>query len=282
MVLTMLNPNPPIAHPALVPFLRLKRFWVGLPFLCLLLLAPGLRSRAADQPPPSRLPERWLFVWDDLTKPEALSRMIARFPRAAAAGYNGVAFSYNIAASQAAALREAARQNHLQLIAIVMGGAHDRNYTEGVPVRDALFVARGGMATLQPDNPTKLLNGDFEDVADQHFHGWTMQDDPAVTTFADHATVHGGQTSLRMQDMGRNPSGHCRLAQPIKLQPYRQYRISFWVKTEDLSPADAEVKVLTDDTTEMISFQSFHVDPTQDWQQYDLVFNSLGHEHGRL
>ena len=282
MVLTMLNPNPPIAHPALVPFLRLKRFWVGLPFLCLLLLAPGLRSRAADQPPPSRLPERWLFVWDDLTKPEALSRMIARFPRAAAAGYNGVAFSYNIAASQAAALREAARQNHLQLIAIVMGGAHDRNYTEGVPVRDALFVARGGMATLQPDNPTKLLNGDFEDVADQHFPGWTMQDDPGVTTFADHVTVHGGQTSLRMQDMGRNPSGHCRLAQPIKLQPYRQYRISFWVKTENLSPADAEVKVLTDDTTEMISFQSFHVNPTQDWQHYDLVFNSLGHQHGRL
>ena len=261
---------------------RFKTVRAGLPLVGLLWLGLALPSYAGDQALAPRLQERWWFNFGDLTQPEEVSRMIARFPGAAAAGYNGVVFSYNIAPAKAAELRQAAKQNGLDLIAMVMGGAHDRNDTEGVPVRDALFVVHGSTATLQPDNPTRLLNGDFEEVADQHFKGWTMQDDEGVTTFADHATVHGGKTSLRMQDIGRNPHAHCRLAQGIKLQPYRQYRITFWVKTEDLAPADAEIKVLSDDTTDTISFQTFHVDRTQDWKRYDLVFNSLGHEHGRL
>ena len=96
------------------------------------------------------LQKRWLFVWRDMSNPEEVERMIARFPRAAAAGYNGVAFSYNIAPGTAAKLRQAAKQNGLDLIAIVMGGAHDRNYAEGVLVQDALFVAHDGAARCSP------------------------------------------------------------------------------------------------------------------------------------
>src|SRR5204862_6591660 len=79
--------------------------------------------------PGARFQKRWLFIWRDLTKPEEVERMIARFPAAAAAGYNGVVFSYNIAPSKAGKLRETAKQHGLVLIAIVMGNAHDRNYT---------------------------------------------------------------------------------------------------------------------------------------------------------
>ena len=46
--------------------------------------------------------KRWLFVWRDMSDPKEVDRMIARFPRAQAAGYNGVAFSYNIPAEKAA------------------------------------------------------------------------------------------------------------------------------------------------------------------------------------
>ena len=208
--------------------------------------------------------------------------MIARFPEAKASGYNGAAFSYNIAEPKAAALKEAARRNGLDLIAIVMGGAHDRNYVEGLPVKDASFVARDGRAAFQPDNPTQVRNGDFEDVSGNHFKGFSFQDDEGVTTFADHDVVHGGKTSLRMQDIGKNQYQHCRLSQPLALRPFRQYRISFWVKTENLSPADAEVKVLAEGAQQGISFQTFHVEGTQDWKHYDLVFNSGDHEKGIL
>ena len=256
--------------------------WMGLLLAYLVCLMSWLPANAAESDSASRTQKRWLFVWRDLTKPEEVDRMIARFPRAAAAGYNGVVFSYNVAPAKAARLAEAAKQNRLDLVAIVMGNAHDRNYTEGVLVKDALFVAHDGIAALQPDNPTRLLNGDFEDVAGNHFKGWTMQDDEGLTTFADHEVVHGGKASLRMENIGKNQYRHCRLAQPLKLQPHRQYHISFWVKTEGLSPADAEVKVLTADAQHAISFQTFRVEPTQDWKRYDLVFNSLDNQEARL
>ena len=255
---------------------------IGVVVLCLGWLAPVPAAFAAENASPSRLQKRWFFVWREMSKPEEVERMIARFPGAAAAGYNGVVFSHNIAPGRAARLRQAAQQNGLDLVAIVMGGAHDRNYTEGVLVQDALFVAHDGAAELQPDNPTRLLNGDFEEAAGNHFKGWTMQDDEGVTTFADHETAHGGKTSLRMENLARNEAHHCRIMQSIQLQPHRQYHVSFWVKTEGLVSVEPEVKVLAAGADAAISFQSFHCDATQDWKHYDLAFNSLGYQAGRL
>jgi hypothetical protein len=249
------------------------------------IIAPALAgcSLAQQSPLPRQtMQKRWLFVWRDMSDPKEVDRMIARFPQAQADGYNGVVFSPNIPAEKAAAVRAAAKQYGLDLIAIVMGGTHDPNYVEGVLSRDALFVAHNGIATFQPDNPTKVVNGDFEEVTDNHFGGWAFQDDEGVTTFADHQVVHGGKTALRMENVGKNQYRHCRLAQPIALQPHRQYRVSFWVKTEDLVPADPEVKILTPDSRYGISFQTFHVEPTQDWTHYDLVFNSLDNDSAML
>lgn len=240
--------------------------------------SPALtRSDTAPDAPHalSRMQKRWLFIWQDMTDPKAVDRVIARFPRAKADGYNGVVFSYNVAPAKAAEFKQAAKQNGLELIAAVMGGFHDRNDVEGVLCRDALFVVHGGKVNFQPDNPTQVHNGDFEDVNGNHFNGWGFQDDEGVTTFADHEVIHDGKTSLRMESFGKNQYQHCRISQPLKLQPYRQYRISFWLKTENLVQAEPEVKVLTPDTTRSVSFQSFHADKTQDWKHYDLVFNSL-------
>jgi tetratricopeptide (TPR) repeat protein len=39
---------------------------------------------------------------------------------------------------------------------------------------------------------------------------------------------------------------------------------------------------LSSDAQHSISFQTFHVEKTQDWKQYQLVFNSLDHNEGRL
>ncbi|NLC57319.1 MAG: hypothetical protein GX774_10815 [Armatimonadetes bacterium] len=230
---------------------------------------------------PAGLQKRWLFVWRDMSNPREVDRMIARFPRAKAAGYNGVAFSYNVPREKAAELRDAAKQHGLDLIAIVMGGSRDRNYMEGVLAKDAVFVARGGTATLEPDRP-RVANADFEEVEGNRFRGWTLQDDVGVTTFADHEVVHSGKTSLRMESIGKNEHRHCRLSQPIQLQPYRQYHISVWVKTENLVPADPEVKVLTSDSAHSVSFQTFRVARTQDWRQYHIVFNSLENREARL
>src|SRR3954452_12813534 len=74
----------------------------------------------------SPMQKRWLFVWRNVDDPKEVERMIARFPAAAPAGYNGVAFSHDVAPTKATELTEAAKRNKLELIAIVMGGAKDR------------------------------------------------------------------------------------------------------------------------------------------------------------
>lgn len=251
-------------------------FWAG----------HGLSADPAATAPPaktsSRLEKRWLFVWRNLRDAKEVDRMVARFPRAAADGYNGVVFSPNVPAAKASEIVQAASSNHLALINIVMGGVHDRNYAEGVLATNVLFVAQEGRAAFRPDPAPTVLNGGFEQVTGNRFKNWPMQDDEGVTTFAEHEMVHSGKTSLRMENIGRNEHQHCRLAQPLKLQPHRQYLITFWVKTENLTPADAEVKVLSADAGRAISFQTFRVARTQDWKRYELVFNSLEHTDGRI
>jgi hypothetical protein len=243
-------------------------------FFFIAVCALALSSGGSVKQPSSRTQKRWLFFTSNLTDPKEVDKMIARFPAAQADGYNGIVCSADVAPEKAPDLKTAAKAHKLDIICTVMGGAHDRNYVEGVPVVDALFVVHGGTAIHQPDNPTQVQNGDFESASDNKFLGWGWQDDIGVTTFADHDVVHGGKTSLRMESIGKNANGLCRISQPIKLQPHRQYHISVWIKTENLSPAVPEIKVLTNTPQGCVSWQTFHVDATQDWKPVDLVFNS--------
>ncbi len=267
-----------------------SRFWVRGRILLLLSMLLSVCAGAAPRSEPAPLGtvaaptmhRHWLFVWRDMSDPKEVDRMIARFPRAQADGYNGVVFSPNIPPAKAPELRQAAKKYGLDLVAIVMGNSHDRNYTEGVLSQDALFVPHDGVATFHPDNPTRVLNADFEEAGGNHFKRWGFQDDEGVTTFADHDVVHGGKTSLRMESIGKNEARHARIMQPLALQPHRQYRLSFWVKTENMVPADPEVKVLTADSGRSLCFQTFHAEKTQDWTHYDLVFNSLDNSKGLL
>jgi hypothetical protein len=132
------------------------------------------------------------------------------------------------------------------------------------------------------DSPARIINGDFEEFAGNHFAKWGFQDDEGVTTFVDQEVKHGGKASLRMENIGKNQHRHCRISQSIKLQPYRQYRISVWLKIENLSPADPEVKVLTPNAPNGISFQTFRVENTQGWRQHNIVFNSLNNTDARF
>jgi len=222
----------------------------------------------------SRLEHRWLFVWSDLSAPSEVDRVIARLPRAHADGFNGLVVPSHVDAGRAPALRDAAAANGLDLVAIVMSGAADRNDVEGVPATDVPFLVNRGAATLRPDRSVGLLNGDFEASAGDHAAGW-RQDGDGVTTFVDHATAHGGGASLRLDSARISWFHHARVTQQVTLQPHRQYHLSFWIKTVGLGAAAPEAAVRALDTLRPVSFQTFHVAPTQDWTRYDLVFNSF-------
>ena len=185
-------------------------------------MACGAAGRAT-QPAARPLPYRWLFVWQGMRDPAQVDRMIARFPRAQADGYNGVVFPYDIPAGKATELREAAAAHHLDLIPVVMGLPHDQNYYEGVPVKEALFVAHGKVAVFAPDPvASPARGGDFENVSGDRFPDWS-QENEGQSVFADHSVVHGGKTAVRMENMlSAHRAGNFRFYQQVTLQPFRR------------------------------------------------------------
>lgn len=107
---------------------------------CALLALPVYAGEPTTPTP--ALQHRWLFVWRDVGDGQEVDRLIARLPRAQAAGSNGVVVSPAMAPAKAAEFRAAARRHGLDIVAIVMGNSRDRNCTEGLPVHDARFVVR--------------------------------------------------------------------------------------------------------------------------------------------
>ncbi len=154
---------------------------------------------------------------------------------------------------------------------------HNPNLIEGQPVVDAEFLVNDRVADVVQDPSTVIINGDFESHSGDSFTGWYQMDQAGVSTFADTSVFHSGGTSIRFENFSAgNPTGNDRIRQTISVKPWQCYAVSFWLKTENLSPvgslgftvfsADAEFKQLT--------FLTYKIQPTQDWTQYYLIFNS--------
>jgi hypothetical protein len=158
--------------------------------------------------------------------------------------------------------------------------SHEPNLAEGMPVRDALFVVSGREARAKADPSIRIVNGDFEQSERNNILAWAPETaKPGTSVFSDSEVVHGGKRSIRMQDfrMG-NANGSCRLTQPIRLTPFRQYRLTVWVKTQDLKPAEqAGVSLFMHAAwagARHLSYAPLEVKPTQDWTLHQFVFNS--------
>ncbi|MEW6756382.1 MAG: hypothetical protein AB1505_36230, partial [Candidatus Latescibacterota bacterium] len=268
-------------------------------------LALGIScATQAEGADPARRPtaRRWLFVMRTMRDAREMERTIALFPQAKAAGYNAVVLSdrnlYQLDQAEPSylenvrKLQQAAFSNGLDLIPCVMpigySGAivgRDPNLAEGIPVKDALLVVQGREARLVAD-PAVSLAGDFEQSQDNRFAGWEMQDNVGASTFADHDVLHGGHTSVRMENISQaEPKwGHSRFMQRVKVSPWRQYHLSAWVKTQDFEATESP-RLLALAPTEQerdIGDLPVRVQRTQDWKRYDLLFNSLSFDEVRI
>ncbi len=215
-------------------------------FLAVVLSFP-IDGRAQDKP--ARYSRRWFYASHNLLDDKQVERLLALIQRARQAGYNGVVLADDKFAvldrmpeayfSNAQRIRRAAREAQIEIIPSVFpigySGrllAHDPNLAEGMPAVDIPFVVRGREAVLVQEPTARIANGDLERADGDRFSGFTLQDDPGKTTFADHRVVHGGTTSLRIEDDGRgNPNRNYRIAQRIRVRPHACYRFSAWVKT---------------------------------------------------
>jgi len=255
-------------------------------------LAASAPLARADEAP--RYARRWFYAAFNLQVEKNADELVVLLGRAGKAGYNGVVLAdYKLNVLDRVPphyfknldrVKAAADRAGIEIIPAVFpigysNGllAHDPNLAEGLPVTDAPFVAKRGEAVLATDGAAHFVNGDLEDVKGDRFAGFSFQDDPGTTTFADRDTTHGGKVACRMQDPGKGTShGNCRLSQRVKLRPHACYRFSCWVKTKDLRPAGGfRLLALGKGGQALTFFSEGALKPTEDWKNVEVVFNSL-------
>lgn len=184
-------------------------------------------------------------------------------------------------------VKSATRKGFVEIIPDVSGLGrsegvlrHNRDLAEGYPVIDAPFVVAGDTAAFLPDGRAGLPNGDFEDAAGDRFSGWTWQESPGVTTFADAQTVYSGRQSVRMENFTANaPHGNSRFYREMEVLPHRNYYFSVYTRTKALVSSSgattAVIGVRPDGSTRELNYAAYELNGTRDWTRLETNFNSL-------
>lgn len=259
------------------------------------LAAAGLKPARAEKPV---YPFRWVWVSSGLSSDGQVEeiRTIAR--TASEHGLNGMVLSAGLdridlqpAAwfNRVEQVKQIAADARLELIPNIFsagyGGsviAHNRNLAEGIPVRDALFVVQNGEARLVADPPVAFANPGFEEQSNGRATGYNFHDRPGEVSFIDREVFHSGSASLRFENFGNFEYGHGRVMQEIAVRPNRQYRVTVWVKSDELAPANVfRVQVLAADGRALAPWDP-KLPRTTDWRKLTLGFNSLGYEKVRI
>lgn len=240
-----------------------------------------------------QLEYRWINVQTHLGSEDNVKQILDVMQRAKNAGYNGVLLiDWQIGMidmvpesyiDQFRLLKKTADDLGLEIYPVVISIsagnpilAHNPNLAEGLPVRDALFIVNGGQASLVPEPAVDISEGGFEDVSDNSYTGWDYQDGLGNVTFIDTLVKHSGKQSLRLEATGRN-----QVIKRMDVSPFRQYHLSLWLKTQDLKNVDGLfnniIGIDQDGFERRLDCTNWKVNSTQDWTQYDFVFNSLNH-----
>jgi hypothetical protein len=239
----------------------------------------------------------WIFGWN-LDKDSDVTEISEVLATAGKSHFNGAVFSLGLDTLSKKSpeyfrrlqqISKSCDQNGLDFIpsgfSIGYGGgvlAFNPNLAEGLPVVDAPFVVQGGVARLATTNSVQFKNGDFEDFKGNTFKGFDFHDQPGEISFADTEVHHSGRGSLRLENFTGNQYGHARVMQTVRVQPHRCYRLTVWVKTEGMQPADAfNVEVLAGSDRDLAP-RKFDVPSTTDWRKLSTIFNSMNFDQIRV
>jgi len=244
-------------------------------------------------------PDRWVYVSRGLGSDESVEQIRGIVKTMSEHGLNGMVLAAGLdglsrrSPDYLRRLQEVKRfcqEYKVEIIPIIFsvgyGGSilgQNPNLAAGLPVKDALFVVENNEARLVADPPVNIANGGFEEFEGDRFKGYDLQDRPGQISFADHETVKEGKTSLRFENFGELDFkyGHARIMQKVDVHPYRYYRVTFWVKTDGLSPQNAFRMLVLADGREL-SFYDPQVPRTTDWRKVTFPFNSLNYDRVKL
>jgi Secretion system C-terminal sorting domain/Glycosyl hydrolase family 20, domain 2 len=157
---------------------------------------------------------------------------------------------------------------------------HDPDIAEGIPTTSS-YLIQSDTGVLLTDPNMVLPNGNFENVSNGNFTGWSFYDGPG-SVFVDSTTVHSGKYSARCTDFTTgNPSGDCRFVRSMNCQPFHGYHMSVWINTQNFSGDEVQLLAIGHNGAQSTSLTAtqFEVPATSNgWSQYNVVFNTLTYD----
>ena len=236
---------------------------------------------------PKVYPDRWVYVPTELGSDQELARVEGVAKTAGEHGLNGMLLSAGFDALDLKSdtyfrrlqhLKQTCDQLGVEIIPIGFsvgygGGvmSHDKNLAAGLPVRGALFVAGDHDARFVPDPSVTLANGGFERREGSLPARFTLHGSQAAI---DTAIFHSGSASVRFQNFAASPGGEVYLAQPLRVQANRCYRLRCWVKTEGAVPGQIfHLWALAPDGRDL-AYMEPSLAATSGWQELVWAFNS--------
>ena len=216
--------------------------------------------------------ERWIYIPTNFQVDERANDVVVLLERSSKAGYThalvadskfsrlaSVTGNY---APNVAKVKAAATKLGIEIVPAVFPVGysndllfHDPNLAEGLPVKDAKFVIKNGVAEIVADPPVSLPGGEMNDRS-----GWGFIDDNLV---AEDGAMRSGPTD-----------DNARLQKPLKVSPFRQYHVSVRIKTAGLGGGNPEIKAIGKNGRQL-QWTNLKVSADQDWTRHDVTFNSL-------
>jgi hypothetical protein len=248
------------------------------------MLLPGAGMKAAEE---ARL---WVYATANFQVDASTDKLLALLKRAKVADYDGaVVTDYKFGKIDGRIDRyyrnlertqTTAQKLGMELIPCVMPIGYSNsilqnnpNLAAGLPVKDCPFVVRGGVARVT-DGGNLLPGGGFEKAGRHGPEGWSWVDGFGQSTHLDRATKHGGASSLRMSSFAKgNEAGNCRVVRNLKLKPWRQYRMTVWIKTKGV-PNAGDMKAMPLAGGLALNHMTLGVKPSQDWTRHQITFNT--------
>ena len=241
----------------------------------------------------------WFYVSRSLSTEQDVKDITELVAVAEKAQYNGMLLACGVESyalwgdarkKNLAKVRAVCEQTGIEIIPILWSVGYgtmlsrNRNIVEGLLCKDVPYESLGEVAVYKPMAPVEINNGDFEqDLAGKNkIPGWDWTDKFGSISFLDTEVKKSGAASLRLEPSAQDKHGHARASQQIPFKPYRQYRLSCWVKTEDLDPVGAFKVQMYRKEGGALSAISPRLQATQDWQYVSLLFNCSADNGGVL
>ncbi len=250
----------------------------------------GAGSRGASP----ELSMRLVFVQRNLKDDRQVGEIRDIVVRASRLGFNGIVLSawFDGISLQGedflARLKEVkgiCDENGMELVPLMFSGgygsgvlAHDRNLAAALPLKSIPFVIANGRSVLIRDEGIGISNGGLERVEGERISGFDLQDGPGKTSQVDRTVRKEGALSIRFENVSGAPGGMGRLMQRVKVHPFRCYKMSLSVKTQELEPPGRfQAAVMTEGGRVLMTYHP-SLEPTNDWKDISLGFNSLFYE----